>query len=88
MMAQGRNARGGALDFVQHGLMIGGFALLAWPAEYRVSGIKTFLVNQDGVIYEKDLGSSTTAIAEAMTTFDPDKTWRLVHLSSDYFKGP
>lgn len=88
MMAQGPNARGGALDFVQHGLMIGGFALLAWPAEYRVSGIKTFLVNQDGVIYEKDLGASTTAVAEAMTSFDPDKTWRRVHLSSDYFEGP
>ena len=76
LMAQGPKARGGSLEYVQHGLMIAGFGLVAWPAEYRVSGIKTFLVNQDGVIYEKDLGPSTSAAAEAMTVFDPDSTWR------------
>jgi Protein of unknown function (DUF2950) len=79
LLAQGPQVRGGALDYVQHGSMIGGFGLVAWPVEHGVSGIKTFLVNQDGVIYEKDLGPSTSALAEAMTAFNPDKTWRLVH---------
>ena len=74
----GPAARGGALDYIQHGLMIRGFGLVAWPAEYRVSGIKTFLVNQDGVIYEKDLGVDTSAAAEAITALDPDKTWQRV----------
>jgi DUF2950 family protein len=78
LTAQGSNARSGALDYLQHGLMIGGFALVAWPAEYGVSGIETFLVNQDGVTYEKDLGPSTSSIALGMTAFDPDKTWRRV----------
>jgi hypothetical protein len=77
LTAQGPMARGGALDYEQHGMMIGGFGLVAWPADYHVSGIKTFIVNQDGVIYEKDLGTSTTA-AGAMAAFDPDKTWRRV----------
>ena len=79
LLAQGPQVRGGALDYVQHGSMIGGFGLVAWPVEHGVSGIKTFLVNQDGVIYEKDLGPSTSALAEAMTAFNPDKTWRLVN---------
>ena len=78
LLAQGPKARGGALDYIQHGSMIGGFALVAWPAEHGVSGFKTFLVNQDGVIYEKDLGPSTSATAEAMTAFDPDSSWRRV----------
>lgn len=78
LTAQGPKARGGALDYVQHGSMIGGFGLVAWPAEYGVSGIKTFLVNQDDVIYEKDLGPSTGAAVKAITVFDPDRTWRRV----------
>ena len=78
LTAQGPKARGGALDYVQHGSMIGGFGLVAWPAEYGVSGMKTFLVNQDDVIYEKDLGPSTGAAVKAMTVFDPDRTWRRV----------
>ncbi|HWB83984.1 MAG TPA: DUF2950 domain-containing protein [Bryobacteraceae bacterium] len=78
LLAQGPKARGGTLNYIQHGSMIGGFGLVAWPAEYGVSGIMTFLVNQDGVVYEKDLGPSTTATAENMTAFDPDKTWRPV----------
>ena len=77
-MSQGPKARGGPMDYIQHGSMIGGFALVAWPAEHGVSGLKTFVVNQDGVIYEKDLGPSTSAAAEAMTAFDPDSTWRRV----------
>jgi len=78
LMSQGPKARGGPMDYIQHGSMIGGFALVAWPAEHGVSGLKTFVVNQDGVIYEKDLGPSTSAAAEAMTAFDPDSTWRRV----------
>ena len=76
LTGQGTNARGGALEYIQHGLMIGGFALVAWPAQYGVSGIKTFIVNQSGVIYEKDLGASTEAAAGSMAIFNPDKTWR------------
>jgi hypothetical protein len=56
--------------------MIGGFALVAWPGAYRSSGVKTFIVNHDGVVFEKDLGKDTGAIASKMTRFDPDKTWK------------
>jgi hypothetical protein len=87
LQAQGPNARGGELDYIQHGSMIGGFALVAWPAEYRVSGIKTFLVNQDGIIYEKDLGASTSAAAESMTKFNPDGTWQRVREAKAPQKG-
>jgi hypothetical protein len=79
LLAQGPKASDGTMEYIQHGLMIGGFGLVAWPAEYGVSGIKTFLVNQDGIIYEKDLGASTSAAREAITVFDPDETWRRVH---------
>ena len=56
--------------------MIGGFALVAYPAEYGASGIMTFVVNHDGVVYEKDLGKETGKIASAMTKYDPDPTWK------------
>lgn len=75
---QGSNAPGGAIDYIARGKMIGGFALVAYPAEYKNSGVMTFLVNHQGVIYEKDLGPNTAAIASGMTTFDPDKTWQRV----------
>ena len=75
---QGPNAPGGEIDYVVRGNMIGGFALVAYPAQYRISGLMTFLVNQHGNIYEKDLGSRTAAIASDMTSFDPDDTWRRV----------
>ncbi len=78
LKAQGPNAQGGALDYVVNGKMIGGFALIAYPAEYGVSGIKTFLVNHRGVVYEKDLGSATGTVARQITRFDPDKTWKAV----------
>jgi hypothetical protein len=78
LLSQGPAAEGGAQDYVVHGLMIGGFALVAWPAEYGVSGIKTFIVNQSGKVYEKDLGPTTASVAKAMTKFNPDKTWDLV----------
>ena len=75
LTGQGPAAEGGAQDYLVKGLMIGGFALIAWPAEYGVSGIKTFIVNQDGIVYEKDLGPNTAALAKAITKFNPDKTW-------------
>jgi len=75
LLAQGPDARGGAQDYVVHGLMIGGFALIAWPAEYGVSGIKTFIVNQDGIVYEKDLGPTTATAVKAIARFNPDKSW-------------
>ena len=75
---QGRNASGGALDYIVRGRMIGGFALVAYPAEYRNSGVMTFLVNHQGNVYEKDLGSNTARIAAGMTAFNPDSTWRRV----------
>ena len=58
--------------------MIGGFALVAYPAQYGVSGIMTFIVNHDGVVYQKNLGPSTAAIARAMKEFNPDSTWKKV----------
>ena len=76
LKAQGPRAPGGSRDYVQRGLMLGGFALVAWPAEYGASGVKTFLVNHDGVVLEKDLGDKTAAIAQAMIAYDPDSTWR------------
>ena len=72
------NAPGGALDYVVRGNMIGGFALVAYPAEYRNSGVMTFLVNHQGVVYEKDLGPDTARIASGMTAFNPDSTWQRV----------
>jgi hypothetical protein len=78
LKAQGPDAPGGAMDYVVKGLMIGGFALVAWPAEYSVSGIKTFVVSHAGTVYEKDLGPATDALARAMTRFNPDKTWKPV----------
>jgi len=78
LKAQGPEAEGGALDYVVKGKMIGGFALVAFPAEYGVSGIKTFMVNHHGVVYEKDLGTGTVALARQMTRFNPDKTWKAI----------
>ena len=75
---QGPNAAGGALDYIVRGRMIGGFALVAYPAEYRNSGVMTFLVNHRGDVYEKDLGPNTAHIAAGITAFNPDNTWRRV----------
>jgi hypothetical protein len=74
---QGPNAPMGEMDFVVGGAMIGGFALAAAPAEYRVTGVKTFIVGPDGVVYEKDLGPDTLKTFQAMDTFNPDKTWKV-----------
>ncbi len=75
LKAQGPDAVGGARSYLVRGDMIGGFAFVAYPTDYGVSGVKTFIVNYDGVVFEKDLGPNTKAIATAMTTFNPDRTW-------------
>jgi hypothetical protein len=74
---QGPAASGGEIDFVVGGTMIGGFGLAAAPAEYRVTGVKTFMVGPDGVAYEKDLGPDTLKTFQAMDSFNPDKTWKV-----------
>lgn len=72
---QGRNAPGGAKNYLVHGKMTRGFAFLAYPAEYRSSGVMTFMINQDGVIVQKDLGADTAKLASDMTEYNPDKMW-------------
>jgi hypothetical protein len=80
LKSQGPDAPGGAFDYVVNGRMMGGFALIAWPAEYGVSGILTLTINHDGVVYEKDLGAATAVQARQILRFNPDKTWRPVAL--------
>jgi hypothetical protein len=80
---QGTNANGGARDYFKNGLLTEGFALVAWPADYQVSGVMTFIVDQDGVVFQKDLGENTAASAAAMESFDPDSSWVAVTESSD-----
>jgi hypothetical protein len=75
---QGERAPGGALDYAVNGKMIGGFALVAYPAEYGNSGVVTFLVSHQGIVYQKDLGANTARLAERMTAFNPDSTWQPV----------
>ena len=76
LKGQGKHADGGAYNYVVKGKMILGFALVAFPAEYGNSGVMTFIVNHDGVVYQKDLGRNTEKAAQAMKVFDPDRTWR------------
>ncbi len=76
LKAQGKNAPGGAYDYVVKGKMIGGFALIAYPAEYGVSGVMTFVVSHNGVVFQKDLGKETGRIVKGMKQYDPDKTWK------------
>jgi hypothetical protein len=75
LYAQGPNASGGARDYFKDGLMTEGFALIAWPAEYGSSGVQTFIVNQDGVVFQKDLGEDTATAVESIQSFDPDSSW-------------
>jgi Protein of unknown function (DUF2950) len=75
LKGQGPAARLGQLDYVVDGIMIGGFALVAVPADYRVTGVKTFIVSYDGIVYEKDLGAASLKIFESMDQYNPDKTW-------------
>lgn len=76
--AQGPAAPGGAKQYVVNGDMSGGFALAAWPAQYGATGVMTFIVNQDGIVYQKDLGSQTDAEARKITSYNPDKSWQRV----------
>lgn len=75
---QGDKAKGGAQNYIVDGKMTGGFAILAYPIEYRNSGIMTFVTGEDGVVYQKDLGENTTSEAEAMTEYNPDDNWKPV----------
>jgi len=76
LTAQGKAAKGGAYDYLVNDRLIGGFAVLAYPAKHGVSGVMTFIVNHDGTIYEKDLGNATQSEVAKMTRFNPDKTWK------------
>jgi hypothetical protein len=76
LKGQGPAAKLGQLDFVVHGAMIGGFALVAAPAEYRITGVETFIVSHEGVVYQKDLGPNTLKVFQEMDRYNPDKTWR------------
>ncbi|MFH1703127.1 MAG: DUF2950 domain-containing protein [Nitrospirota bacterium] len=78
LKGQGKHVDGGAYNYVVKGKMILGFALVAYPAEYGNSGVMTFILNQEGIIYQKDLGKDTKRRAEAMKIFDPDKSWTKV----------
>jgi hypothetical protein len=78
LKAQGPAADGGAANYVVKGDMIGGFALVAYPAEYGVTGVMTFIVNHRGIVYEKDLGTATATLAHQMTQYNPDKSWHVV----------
>jgi hypothetical protein len=76
--SQGADANGGAKSYIVNGKQAGGFALIAYPAKYGTSGIMTFIVNQEGVIFQKDLGDNTETAARAIATFNPDQSWTVV----------
>jgi hypothetical protein len=76
LKGQGPAAPLGEMDFLVNGVMIGGFALVAAPAQYRVTGVETFMVSHDGIVYQKDLGADTLNIFKSLERFNPDKTWR------------
>jgi hypothetical protein len=78
LTAQGPAAPGGAYNYLVRGQLVGGFALVAYPAQWRVSGVMSFIVSHDGVVYQKNLGPDTAAIAGAMTRFNPDSSWKKV----------
>ena len=78
LKSQGKDAPGGAKSYIVDGKMVGGFALVAYPAEYRSSGVMTFILNESGVVYQKDLGPNTVKIAATMTDYNPDSTWHRV----------
>jgi hypothetical protein len=78
LTAQGKDAAGGARSYFARGRQLGGFAVVAYPATYGNSGIMTFIVNQDGTVYQKDLGEKTATVAKAMTVYNPDQSWTMV----------
>jgi Protein of unknown function (DUF2950) len=82
LKAQGPDAPGGAANYLVDGKMTGGFAFVAWPASYESSGVMTFVVDQDGIVFQKDLGPDTAEIASQMTLFNPDMSWARVDISN------
>jgi hypothetical protein len=87
LTGQGEHAKGGSYDYLVDGRMIGGFALVAYPARYGVSGIMTLIVNHDGVVYQKDLGKDSSELARSMTRFDPEQTWsRVENAAKPHFR--
>ena len=78
LYAQTDNANGGARDYFKDGLLTEGFALVAWPADYGSSGVQTFIVNQDGIVFQKDLGEDTATAVESIQAFDPDSSWTAI----------
>jgi hypothetical protein len=79
---QGPSAPGGAYSYLIGGNMSRGFALIAWPAQYGESGVMSFMINQDGEVFEKDMGKESDRVAKAMKTFDPDSSWHEVKAPS------
>lgn len=79
LFGQGSSASGGAVAYFADGLLTRGFALVAWPADYGASGVKTFIINQDGVVFEKDLGEDTATVVESIRDFNPDASWTAVY---------
>jgi hypothetical protein len=75
LMRQGKEAPGGAKDYIVNGKMPEGFAFVAYPAEYRSSGVMTFIVGVDGVVYQKDLGKKTESVSKTLKEFNPDSSW-------------
>jgi hypothetical protein len=75
---QGEHAAGGAKNYIVDGKMTGGFAFLAYPVEYAASGVMSFIVDQEGIVYQKDLGPNTTNLAKTLSVYEPDKTWEKV----------
>ncbi|HEY6802312.1 MAG TPA: DUF2950 domain-containing protein [Pyrinomonadaceae bacterium] len=88
LKAQGASAAGGAYNYLINGRMIAGFGLVAYPATYGKSGVMTFIVNQQGKVYQKNLGPNTASVAAAMTTYNPDKSWELVDYESALLANP
>lgn len=83
LFAQGANANGGAAEYFVDGQLTQGVALLAWPADYGASGVMSFMVNSEGLVYQKDLGEDTAVVADAIQAFDPDGSWEIVESESD-----
>jgi len=76
LTAQGPASKGGAFDYLVHGMLYGGFGVIAWPAKYANSGVMTFIVNYEGVVYQRDLGEDTAERVAGITRFNPDKSWK------------
>lgn len=79
LTSQGNNAPGGRMDYISHGVLTKGFALVAYPIRWDQSGVMTFIVNQEGKVYQRNLGANTVRLARAITEYDPDNHWTLVH---------